>query len=215
MVGFVSSVITACVLGPEGRGLLSAALLISTLAYMGTIEQYGYYTVVFMTSKLIGSVQDAISTTLFARFADKNIEELGDKVRTAFRMSFLPMLALGAALLPWIIDWAYGKSFVAILLFECVIGGASWTLAQQFNAAGRPGLVLLRQFVSVVPVFAVIPFLPHENTYVYLAGLLLGAVVLRLAVTMGIYLVSLKEPLPQLLPTARDYRAIRQLIARA
>lgn len=79
VVGFVSSVITACVLGPEGRGLFSAALLISTLAYMGTIERYGYYTVVFMTSKLIGSVQDAISTTLFASFADKNMKSLATR----------------------------------------------------------------------------------------------------------------------------------------
>ncbi|MHB1677796.1 MAG: lipopolysaccharide biosynthesis protein [Sulfuriferula sp.] len=193
------------------------------LLNMGTIEQYGYYAVAFTTSRLIGSVQDAVSTALFARFAGKDIKELGDKVRTAFRITFLPMLALaalGAVLSPWLIVWVYGKSFAAmalpfsILLFECVIGGASWTLAQRFNAGGRPGLVLIPQLISVAPMLALIPFLPRENTYIYLAALMLCIAIFFLIITMVLYPIMLKEPMPRLLPTIHDYRAIRQLLAR-
>lgn len=187
----------------------------------GSMEEYGYYALAFATSRLIGAVQEAVAVALYARFAGKDVKLLGEKVRTAFRLTFLPMLAmaaLGAALSPWLIVWVYGQKFAgmvlpfSILLFECVIGGASWTLAQRFNAAGRPGLVLVRQFVSVVPVFAAMPFLPEQNVYVYLAVLMLAGAVLRLAVTMVMYRASLNETMPSVIPTKADWHMVRSLL---
>jgi hypothetical protein len=102
----------------------------------------------------------------------------------------------------------------AILLFECVIGGASWTLAQRFNAGGRPGLVFFRQFISVVPVFAALPFLPHEHIHIYLSGLMLLGAILRLAVTLGIYPVVLSEPMPRMWPYKTDVTSALKLLAR-
>lgn len=190
----------------------------------GSLVEYGYYALAFGTSRLIGAVQDAVSVALYARFAGKDIEQLGEKVRTAFRLTFLPMLllaAIGAALSPWLIVGVYGHKYAAmalpfsILLFECVIGGASWTLAQRFNAGGRPGLVLVRQFISVVPVFAAMPFLPEKDVYVYLALLMLAGASLRLAVTMIMYPGSLKEPVPSVIPTRQDLRMVRALLTRS
>ncbi|HAT32197.1 MAG TPA: hypothetical protein DCW29_15490 [Janthinobacterium sp.] len=190
----------------------------------GSLVEYGYYALAFGTSRLIGAVQDAVAVALYARFAGKDIEQLGEKVRTAFRLTFLPMLllaAIGAALSPWLIVGVYGHKYAAmalpfaILLFECVIGGASWTLAQRFNAGGRPGLVLVRQFISVVPVFAAMPFLPEKNVYVYLALLMLAGASLRLAVTMIMYPGSLKEPVPSVIPTRQDLRMVRALLTRS
>lgn len=193
------------------------------LLKLGTIVEFGFYALAFTTSRLIGAVQEAVSTALYSRFAGKDVDELSYHVRVAFRLTFIPMLllaALGAALSPWLIKWVYGESFVsmtapfAVLLFECVITGASWTLAQRFNAGGRPGLVFVRQFISVLPVFIAVPFLPKENIHVYLSMLMLGGAVLRLSVTLALYPLVLKERMPELLPTASDFAAVSRLFTR-
>lgn len=193
------------------------------LLNMGTIIEYGYYALAFTTSRLIGAVQEATSTALYARFAGKDIRQLSTNVNNAFRLTFIPMLllaAIGAALSPWLIPFVYGKAFTsmtipfAILLFECVISGASWTLAQRFNAGGRPGLVFFRQFISVIPVFLALPFLPHENIHIYLSGLMLIGAVLRLSVTLGIYPFVLKEPVPQILPSGQDLKSALKLLSK-
>lgn len=193
------------------------------LLHLGTIVEYGFYALAFSASRLIGAVQEAVSTALYSRFAGKDVVELSHYVRGAFRMTFLPMLllaAIGAALSPWLIVWVYGPSFssmaipFAVLLFECVISGASWTLAQRFNAGGRPGLVFVRQLISVLPVFLAIPFLPHENIHIYLSLLMLTGAVLRLGVTLGLYPYALKEGVPQMLPTVSDCAAAFRLVTR-
>ncbi|PKO93505.1 MAG: hypothetical protein CVU15_02955 [Betaproteobacteria bacterium HGW-Betaproteobacteria-1] len=193
------------------------------LLNIGTIIEYGFYALAFTTSRLIGALQEAVSTALYSRFAGKDVDELSRHVRVAFRLTFVPMLtlaAIGALLSPWLIVWVYGDSFAptvipfAVLLFECVIAGASWTLAQRFNAGGRPGLVFMRQFISVLPVFMALPFLPAENIHVYLSLLMLAGAVLRLSVTMAIYPLVLKETLPDVLPTVEDCKAVFRLLTR-
>lgn len=190
------------------------------LLNIGTIIEYGFYALAFTTSRLIGAVQEAVSTALYSRFAGKDIATLSHQVRVSFRLTFIPMLTLAsliAAASPWLINWVYGVDFAptvlpfAILLFECVIAGASWTLAQRFNAAGRPGLVFIRQCISVIPVFAALPFLPAENIHVWLSLLMLTGAVLRLAVTLCLYPFVLKEPMPEILPTREDFRKVRSL----
>jgi len=194
-----------------------------TLLKIGSIVEYGFYALAFTTSRLIGAVQEAVSTSIYSRFAGKDVNELSYHVRLAFRLTLLPMLllaAIGALLSPWLIVWVYGESFAstvapfAVLLFECVLSGASWTLAQRFNAGGRPGLVFVRQFISVLPVFAALPFLPEQNIHVYLSFLMLAGAVLRLSVTLWIYPLVLKERMPELLPTTEDFRAIFNLFSR-
>ncbi len=193
------------------------------LLKMGTIVEYGFYALAFTTSRLIGAVQEATSTALYARHAGKDVQQLSLNVNHAFRLTFFPMLllaAIGALVSPWLIPLVYGKAFAAmtipfaILLFECVIAGASWTLAQRFNAGGRPGLVFFRQFVSVIPVFAAVPFLPHENIHIYLSGLMLIGAILRLVVTLGIYPFVLSEPMPRMLPYRSDVKTALNLLSR-
>ncbi|HWU82032.1 MAG TPA: oligosaccharide flippase family protein [Methylophilaceae bacterium] len=193
------------------------------LLNIGTIVEYGFYALAFTTSRLIGALQEAVSTALYSRHAGRDVQALSENVRTAFRMTFVPMLAvaaIGALLSPWLIVWVYGESFAstvipfAVLLFECVISGASWTLAQRFNAGGRPGLVFVRQFISVLPIFIALPFLPHENIHVYLSLLMLAGGILRLSVTLVIYPTVLKERVPDILPTPADCRAVLNVLAR-
>lgn len=193
------------------------------LLALGTVEQFGFYTLAFTISRLFGALQDAVSTALFARFAGKDETELGNAVRMSFRLTFLPLLgvaAIGAAVSPWFFDWVYGPAFgptvvpFAILLFECVIGSASWTLAQRFTAGGRPGLVLLRQAVSLLPLFAALPFLTSDNAFVMLAVLMLCGAVLRLVMTLMLFPVSLREPMPRVLPTGADLRRLKGILGK-
>jgi len=207
----------------HGSNILSLILLNFDkiiLINRGSMEEYGYYAMAFTTSRLIGALQDSLSVALFARFAGKDIEELSIKVKSAFRMTFVPMLmlaGLGAALSPWLVVWVYGNKFApmvlpfAILLFECVISGANGTLAQRFTAAGLPGLLLIRQFMSLIPVLIAMPFLPAENIYISLALLMLLASSMRLVVTLIMFPLSLKESMPILLPTKQDINTILKL----
>lgn len=204
-------------------GLLLVNVDKIALLKLASIVEFGFYALAFTTSRLIGAVQEAVSTALYSRFAGKDVEELSRHVRGAFRVTFLPMLllaALGAALAPWLIVWVYGEAFAAmalpfaILLFECVISGASWTLAQRFNAGGRPGLVFARQCVSVLPLLLALPFLPAQHIHVWLSLLMLLGALLRLGVTLGLYPCVLKERMPRLLPTPADCAAAYRLITR-
>lgn len=208
----------------HGTVLLSLLLLNFdkiVLLKRGDIEEYGYYALAFTTSRLIGAVQEAVAVALYARFAGRDLNTLSEKVRIAFRLTFMPLMVLasiGAVLSPWLIALVYGPKFSAmalpfsILLFECVCGGASWTLAQRFTAGGRPGLVLIRQLISVLPVFLALPFLPEANVYVYLALLMLLGSVLRLTVTLCMYPITLKEKMPDLLPTRTDLAMVRAFL---
>ncbi|CAG0978620.1 hypothetical protein MTYP_01630 [Methylophilaceae bacterium] len=209
--------------GTVALGLLLVNFDKIALLNMGTIIEYGFYALAFTTSRLIGAVQEAVSTALYSKFAGKDVDALSHQVRVSFRLTFVPMLSLAAiiaVLSPWLIVWIYGASFApsilpfAVLLFECVISGASWTLAQRFNAAGRPGLVFIRQCISVIPVFAALPFLPEHNIHVWLSLLMLLGAVLRLAVTLGIYPYVLKEPVPAVFPTRADCRKVLDLLVK-
>lgn len=210
-------------LSQHGTAMLSLFLLNFdklVLLTRGNVVEYGYYALAFSTSRLIGSVQDAVSVALFSRFAGRDADRLAQAVCVAFRLTFLPMLivaAVGALSAPWFLNHIYGKQFgevatpFAILLFECVVGGASWTLAQRFNASGRPELVLIRQFISVLPVMAGIPFLPEKNAFQCLAMLMLAGACLRLIATLALYKFELREPFPSMMPTKVDGQLVRNM----
>lgn len=205
-------------------GLLLANFDKVALLRIGSMAEFGIYALAFTTSRLIGAVQDAASTALYARFAGKDTAELKQSVNRAFRITFLPMLTVataGALCSPWLMAGIYGPAFrsmalpFSILLFECVIGQASWTLAQRFNASGRPGLVFLRQFISLIPVLFLLPFVPREDTPAYLAWLMLIGAVLRLVVTMSLYPLSLKERMPRVFPRRADIELVMRRFATA
>ncbi|MDB5774674.1 MAG: hypothetical protein JWP38_807 [Herbaspirillum sp.] len=200
----------------HGAVLLGLALTNFDKIYLlraATIVEFGYYSLAFTTSRLIGVFYDAMNTALYSRYAGKDEGELSKHINTAFRMTLLPMLllaGLGAVLAPWLVPTVYGPKFSAmtptfiVLMFECVISGACWTLSQRFEAAGRPGLVLVRQLISVLPVVALLPFLPKENISIYLALMMLMGAALRAGITLAIYPWVLKEPMPRFLPSRDD-----------
>ncbi|WP_251973016.1 lipopolysaccharide biosynthesis protein [Sphaerotilus microaerophilus] len=188
-----------------------------------SLANFGFYALAFSVSRMIGSIQDALSTALFSRYAGGSTQVLSEKVNFVFRLTFVPMLlvaALGALLSPWVIPLLFGTAFrpvvtpFCVLLFECVVGGASWTLAQRFVGAGRPGLVFFRQAIAAVPVLCAIPFVQGENLFVTLSYLMLAGAALRLAISWAMYPTVLGEPLPTPWPTRADLAYLGRLIKR-
>lgn len=214
----------------HGTTLLSLLLLNIdklTLYMIGNATEFGLYSVAYGTSRLLGSIQDALSTALYARFAGKDPARLTEVVQLSFRLSFLPLLLLAlllGGLSPWLLQLVYGHAFAevalpfAILLVECVIGNASWILAQQFNATGRPGMVLIRQLAAVGPVLLLVIWIPRDHIALSLSLILLLSAFIRLTVTILMFKWVSNLPLPRFIPTAADFDLVcknfNQLIAR-
>lgn len=194
------------------------------MAFIGPARDFGLYSVAFSTSRLMAALQETIATVLFSRFAGSRPEKMQDGILLAFRLSFLPTLAIALALGvlsgPFI-KIAFGSEFseaaipLCILLVEAVIGGASWTLAQQFNATGRSGAVLLRQAIAMIPLVLFLPIIPEINLAIWLSGLLLLSSFIRLAVTMIMYKKVLGLPIPRLYPKLSEIvSAVRVITVR-
>jgi antigen flippase len=200
----------------HGTILLSLLLLnIDKIFLISKVDpaQFGLYTLAFATTRVLGSVQDAAAVTTFARFAGKDGSGLEAAVAMAFRLSFMPMMLVAvllAVVSPLIIPMLFGAAFISmavpfvLLSFEAVLGAASWTLAQRFNAGGRPGMILLRQGLVTLPLLAALPYLPAKDTAAWLAALMLGAALARLAITLAMIPLILKEPLPSIFPSWRE-----------
>ncbi|TDF66159.1 lipopolysaccharide biosynthesis protein [Cupriavidus sp. L7L] len=191
------------------------------LLLRGGLADFGLYSVAVSTSRLIGAIQETASTALFSHFAGRESGDAKDVILMVFRMTLLPLLALAVIISlasTHLIVFVFGREFGAaalpfnILLFESVIGGASWILAQQFHATGRPGVVLTRQLAAVLPVLFLIPFLSQENLTVTLALLLLLGSCIRLVVTLIMYKIILAQPIPSITPSRADFKLISKII---
>lgn len=182
---------------------------------VGNPAEVGFYALAYALSRQISMVQDSISISLYSKYAGQEGSILSEMVLRCFRSTFLPMLSLAliaSALAPWAIPAVFGPAFDAsvlpftLLAIESVVGAGSWTLAQRFNAGGRPGLVAIRQALSVLPVLIGFFFVPERNVSVFLAGLMLLGSLTRLLVTMLIYPMVLREPFPCLIPARQDIK---------
>lgn len=188
---------------------------------VGGLREFGVYSVAFGTSRLIGNVQEALSTVIFSRFAGSNSKDLTENTLRAFRLTFVPTLLL-ATLLAFIASpifrWIFGAEFAlaalpfSLLTFECTIASSGWILAQQFNADGRPGLVLFRQLIAIVPLLSMLPFIPRDNLAPWLAGLLLCGALIRLIVTIFMYARIMNVGYLRLIPTLDDLKAVMNML---
>lgn len=189
----------------------------------GSLGNFGLYTVAFTTSRMLGTFQETLSTTLYSRFAGVKGNEGSESVKRAFRFTFVPMLIVAliiGMLGPQILELMFGASFrsagwiFAILLVECVLGNSSWLLAQHFNVIGKPNLVFMRQAVSAIPVLALVPFIPESYSMVGIASLLLLSSVVRLGMTLFIYKYVLQDRPPSLMPSWSDIESVVALVKR-
>lgn len=178
---------------------------------------YGFYALAYATSRIFGAIQDAAAVTIFSKYAGQPSEKLNNAVNMAFRVSFLPMLCIVTLVSLFgdhIINFIFGSSFdpmvipFILLSYEAVFGAASWTLAQRFNAGGKPGIILMRQIIVVVPLIVGMAFLPKDNVVIWLSAAMLLASVVRLGVTMAMFPLVLKEKYPKIFPALNDFKGI-------
>lgn len=185
----------------------------------GTMQEFGLYSVAYGLSRLIGIVPETISTVIYSRFAGHCEKELSTIINLIFSCLFLPLLTaciVIAALSSWFIPLIFGAEYsnsilpFIFLLCECVIASLGWLLSQRFNAAGRPGLVLLRQVISIMPLIFICFYEFQQSILITVSVALLLSAVLRLVITLLVYQKILNERPPRLYPTISE---LKQLIA--
>lgn len=191
------------------------------LLFVSETKQLGFYVIAFGTSRLVGIAQEAVSTALFSRLAGTIKQETSQKVIQAFKLTFFPMLifalilsVFSESLLVSIFGSAFKEAAIpfSILTFESVFAGAGWILAQQFNATGRPGILLFRQIITMIPLFLALPYIPGENSVIWLALLLLSTTLLRLIITITLFNYTEKTTIFELIPNRRDFLEFSSLI---
>ena len=199
------------------------------LAAKATPEVFGFYALAFSTSRLLGTVLESISTTVFVRYAslgqtDQQLSVLAESTAKVFRVTLLPALcaaAIAAALSHPLFVLLFGKAFApaatpfAVLCFDCAIGNVSWILAQRFNAAGQPGWVLLRQIAAIVPLLMSMPYLRSDNALWLLPGVILIGTLIALVVTIVLFRrLSASAIRPRLMPEIGEIRTLGQHFVR-
>ncbi|MCE7536793.1 hypothetical protein [Aliivibrio fischeri] len=171
---------------------------------------FGIYAVAYGFSRLIGILPNTISSVLYAKFAGGDEGETSEVTSLIFSFLFIPLLLcslLGSLLCYYFIPMIYGSAYsdavipIGILLFECVISGLGWILAQRFNAAGKPGLVFIRQLVAIIPLVFLIFYMPDYEITIVLSLAMLLASIIRLFVTLYMYKNILNENVPRFFPT--------------
>lgn len=198
-------------------GMLSTNIDKLYLSFSAPAASLGVYTVAYATSRLINVVQEAASNALFSRYAGRHSSdsgEMSDGVARVFRMTFYPML-LACGLIALVAYPLFGRVFgpayqagwlpFAVLLFECVIGGASWLLAQRFAAAGLTATVAARQVISLIPVVLALPLLRAEHLAVDMALAMLLSSTVRLLVTLHFLHRRAGLPPSRLRPRLADF----------
>jgi O-antigen/teichoic acid export membrane protein len=183
----------------------------------GTMQEFGIYGVAYGLSRLIGIIPETISTIIYSRFAGYSEKELSEFINITFSCLFLPLLSVCiilAGLSTWFIPLIFGPEYkdsilpFIFLLCECVIASLGWLLSQRFNASGRPGLVLLRQIVSIIPLILICFYDFHQNILITVSVALLVSAILRLIITLLVYRKILNEPPPRLYPTKIEIKLI-------
>jgi antigen flippase len=181
---------------------------------------FGIYAVAYGFSRLIGILPNTLSGVLYAKFAGEDESKASAMTSLIFSFLFIPLLFCSfilSVLSYYFVPILYGDGYVkavipiGILLFECVISGLGWILAQRFNAAGKPGLVFIRQLISIIPLIILIFYIPDYEITIVLSLAMLLASVIRLVVTLYMYKNLLNEELPRYYPT---FHQINQLYSR-
>lgn len=152
----------------------------------------GYYVVALSLSRVLNAVQTAMITVLIPDLIQQEERVIRRKTLRALLMSTsitglvaVPLFFLG----PWLIKTFYGSNFseaslpFQILLFEAVLTGMSWVLAQPFLAINQPGKVTMTQTISFGLGIPLLFILAKSNQLVGVAFSLLIISIVRLLAT--------------------------------
>jgi O-antigen/teichoic acid export membrane protein len=207
-------------------GMLATNIDKLYLSFSAPAASLGVYTVAYTTSRLINVVQEAASNALFSRYAGRHAVDpagMSEGVARVFRTTFYPMLLVCGlvAIVTWplfgrVFGPAYREGWLpfVVLLFECVIGGAGWLLAQRFAAAGLTGTVATRQVISLLPVVLALPLLRADRLALDMALVMLVSSTVRLLVTVHFLQRRANLPPGVLAPRMADSRLLLNHLTR-
>jgi len=185
-------------------GLLSPAMM-------------GLYVVALSSARILEVFPTAMVMVLFPKASGRPVEEILVLTGRATRVGTAMILvaAVGLSLLgPWILSLLYGQEYQGavtvfrLLVFEVMLGGTAFVLAQAFMAMGRPGILALLQGVglglAVLLLLVLVPRYGLEG-----AGI---ALLISTAARLGLVIVSfpliLKVPVPTPWPTKADFTTL-------
>ncbi|MFD2168208.1 lipopolysaccharide biosynthesis protein [Thalassotalea euphylliae] len=208
-----------CAFSAKYHGTAALGILVNNIDKLLLISlipaaMFGNYSVAFATSRVIGTGINAISTVLFSQFAGEASEKV-DPFTRSFRLAFpiflLPTAALSLSAFFWV-PLVFGEDFqpaallFSILVFEAFLSGMGWILAQRFNSEGKPGIVLLRQIISVLPI-GLIFFVPSGyDIAITMAYLMLISAIVRLILTAWLYRLSFSEV--DIIPRSSEFKEL-------
>ncbi|MES2354978.1 MAG: oligosaccharide flippase family protein [Pseudomonadota bacterium] len=185
------------------------------------LRDLGIYSVAFGLSRVLGLLQNSVASVIFPATANQPISRVVTSVARAARISLalslmagLPLILFGSPLLKLVFghEFAEGALVLQVLVVEVIVSGTAWILAQAFNSAGRPGLVVARQAIGLmVGVILLAVLAPRYGAEGVAFALLAGGAV-RLLITILCFPWALGCAVPQLVPTISDLKfAYRQL----
>lgn len=118
----------------------------------------GLYLVSLNLSKMLNTIQGAITTVLFPKASELKQAEALKLTFKAYRISTVVTLLVGAGIFvvaPYLLILLYGQSFVdavsvfRILIFQTSITSISWILSQGFMSIGKPGTVTVMRLITL------------------------------------------------------------------
>jgi O-antigen/teichoic acid export membrane protein len=180
-------------------------------------EQMGVYAVALAASRVPQILHSAVVTVVLPKASGLDHDRVVMMVGRAARLSTVIAFVFGALLvpvLPFLIPSVYGSAFAhaatvaQVLTLEALIGGLVFVLSQSFMALGRPGLVTFLQGLGLsVAIPAMLILLPRLGLIGAALALLISTIA-RLAFLLLSFPMILKKPIPNLLPTTEDLRAL-------
>lgn len=192
---------------------------------MLSLRDLGIYSVAFGLSRVLGLLQNSVASVIFPGTANLPVSGVVASVARAARISLALSVAVGLPLALFgghVLKWVFGHEFVEgsvvlqVLVIEAILSGTAWVLAQAFNSAGRPGLVVAPQAAGLLVAVIFLGILaPRYGSEGIAFALLLGATV-RLAMTLVSFPWALGCSVPQLALTSTDMTfAYRRLMEHA
>ncbi|MGG3280309.1 lipopolysaccharide biosynthesis protein [Paenibacillus solani] len=118
----------------------------------------GLYVVSLNLSKMLNTIQNAITLVLFPKAAGLEQSEALKLTFKVYRISTIITIIVGAGIFlvaPYLLIILYGKSFVEaipvfrILIFQTAVTSISWILSQGFMSIGKPGTVTIMRVMTL------------------------------------------------------------------
>lgn len=204
--------------GIDLLGTLSAQIDQVLVVGLLASRQMGLYATALGLSRMLNFVQSAIVNVLFPKAMNRPVEEVVLLIGRTARVSSLCTFAFAvfAALVgPVVLHILYGNAYMEsvgvfrILVFEVVVSSLVWVLGQAFMATGHPGTVTLLQTVGLllsVPLMLVL--IPRYGLMGAGTAILLSSL-LRLALILLNFPLTLKVAPPGCFLTRADIRWVR------